>query len=354
MKKNRRLLLFYLSAFLLFSLPSVTIHADRWTSLMYARYLTVTTTGNATYYYVAGSSDAAVMQLKEGKIVIGKETFNPSDIKSMRVKEINKFVLDEDSAKFGNNYAVDHGMLALRRTLNLGQWNSIVLPVSLTGTQVREAFGEDAMLASVRGFREGENAIVDYETISLDTDDVVMQANLHYIILPTREPDLAADKKATFNSQRMSGPFYLIPNVSLAMKQQPKSTTYRSDLGTLSQRGTYYIKDGSSVVNKKLYDETHAIYLFGDNGLIGEQTDSVLVKAFTSWFIDLAQQPRQLRFYIDGISQEETAITPETADPMPRKQDNRIFDLQGRMMGYKQDGLPKGIYVRNGKKFIIN
>ena len=170
--------------------------ADRWTSLIYARYLTIATGNGATYYYLAGSSEAATMQLKDGQVVVRRDTFDIADIKSMRIKDIDKFILDEDSTKFGS-YSVSHGMLALRRTLSQHQWNSLVLPVSLTGTQVRDAFGQDAMLATVRGFRDGETAIVDYETIDLNTDEVVMQANQHYIIWPTREPDLAADKKAT-------------------------------------------------------------------------------------------------------------------------------------------------------------
>jgi hypothetical protein len=328
-------------------------HADRWTSLVYARYLTITTKQGASYFYLASSTDATVMQLSGTQVIVARDTFDMSDIKSMRIKEINKFVLDEDSTRFGGNYAVTHGMLALRRTLTAGQWNSIVLPVNLTGQQVRDAFGDDAMLASVRGFREGSDAIVDYETIALDTDNEVMKANLHYIIRPTREPDLAADKKGLLNGTQMQGPFYLIPDVSMAMKQIPKSTNYRHENGSLAQRGTYTIKDGSSVLNKKLYDDAHAVYLFGDDGLISQQTDSVLVRAFSSWFIDLAQQLRQLRFYIDGISEDLTAITPATTNPIPLKSDDRIFDLQGRLMGNQQSILPKGIYVRNGRKFII-
>lgn len=330
--------------------------ADRWTSLVYARYLTITTGNGATYYYLAGSSEAATMQLKDGQVVVRRDTFDIADIKSMRIKDIDKFILDEDSTKFGS-YSVSHGMLALRRTLTQRQWNSLVLPVSLTGTQVRDAFGQDAMLATVRGFRDGETAIVDYETIDLSNEEVVMHANQHYIIWPTREPDLAAEKKATALEGRPQGPFYLIPDVTLPAKQSPKSVTYSSSNRetTISQRGTYYLKDGSSVTNRKLHGGTHPVYTYGDNGLIDLHTDSVLVKAFTSWFIDLSNEAVVLQFYIDGISEGLSAITPITAGSMPGKDDDRVYDLQGRLVGRwaGTPQLPKGIYVRNGRKFII-
>ena len=38
---------------------------------------------------------------------------------------------------------------------------------------------------------------------------------------------------------------------------------------------------------------------------------------------------------------------------MPQINDNRIFDLCGRYMGTETDNLPRGIYVRNGKKLIL-
>ena len=333
------------------------VGADRWTSLIYARYLALTTTKGATYYYLACSAEAATMHLKGTYVVVGRDTFATTDIRSMRIKDIDKFVLDEDSTTFGN-YAVSHGMLALRRTLTPQQWNSIVLPVALTGTQVRDAFGQDAMLATVRGFRQGETAIVDYETIGLDTDDVVMEANQHYIVWPTREPDLPADKRATALEGRPQGPFYLIPNVSMAAKQTPKTVTLNSEgrETTLSQRGTYYIKDGSSVYNRKLHGGTRPVYAFGNDGLIGMHTDSLLVKAFSSWFVDLTSEPAVIQFYIDGIGQSLTGIAQTAASPAMRQDDDRVYDLQGRMVGRQADvpQLPKGIYVRNGKKFIIN
>lgn len=44
---------------------------------------------------------------------------------------------------------------------------------------------------------------------------------------------------------------------------------------------------------------------------------------------------------------------PETDNLMPQITDNRIFDLCGRYMGTETDNLPRGIYVRNGKKLIL-
>ena len=118
------------------------------------------------------------------------------------------------------------------------------------------------------------------------------------------------------------------------------------------ERNGVYMQIVRKGCGDKLEEDKYVVLLcrFMEQNLL---TDSVLVRAFSSWFIDLAQQPRQLRFYIDGISEDLTAITPATTNPIPLKSDDRIFDLQGRLMGNQQSILPKGIYVRNGRKFII-
>jgi hypothetical protein len=120
------------------------------------------------------------------------------------------------------------------------------------------------------------------------------------------------------------------------------------------QRGTYSVRDGSSAKNSKVMTAGHSTYVFGDDGLISGHADSVAVKAFTSWFSELSQQPVSLRFYIDGISEYLTQISSLTSQDA-NLTDDRIFDLQGRLVGRQRDRdhLPKGIYIINGRKFMI-
>ena len=333
------------------------MRADHLSTMLGAKHLVVTLNSGTTYHYIVSTESVPVFALGQTEVVIQHDTFSKADIKSIRLKNITRFLLDEDSTSFGNNYAVDNGMLAFRRTLTVGCWGSIVLPVSLTGAQVRYAFGDDAMLATVRGFREDDNATVDYETIALDTDEVVLKSGEHYLIRPSREPDVAANKTVFLaTGLRATGPLYLIPEVSLALKQSPGIKGVKSADGTtnLIQRGTYTVKDGSSTTNQLLTSK-NPVYTLGDDGLFSVHTDPVLVKAFSSWFYDMSSEPHTISFYVDGVSINPTGIGAVANSHDALQADNRIYDLRGRVVGRDGDGqqLPKGIYVKNGKKFII-
>lgn len=357
--KPLRPLFFYLFTFLLFSLCPRPASADRYTSLATAKQLTVNTVQGTTYYYIVSNMSATVLELKNGQVQLGNDLFDPADVKSMRVKNITQFILDEDSVAFGANYTIDHGMLVLRRSLVLGQWNSLVLPLSLTAEQVREAFGDEAQLATVRGLRENDYSAIDIETIPLDAGGVVLNAHQHYLIMPTREPDVASNKRGTMLTGRPLGPIYLIPKATMnAAKKQPDIKSFRSDDGetSLVLRGTYVVKDGSAVLNRKLYGGTNPVYLIDEEGRFAQYNDSVLVKAFSSWFADMSATPQQLHFYIDGVASDATQLTQTTISP--RRKDSAIYDLQGRLVVKDGEneamlGLKPGIYVREGRKFIV-
>lgn len=334
--------------------------ADRYRTLLNAKHLTLTTLQGETHYYIISADETPLMHLGGDRVVVGRDTFLVSDIKQMRLRTIPRFVLDEDSTTFGRDYAVDHGLLALRRTLTVGQWNAIVLPVELTGTQVRQTFGEDTQVAQVRGFREGSNTVVDYELLPLDTHEAVMLANCHYIIRPTREPDLAAGSSAPlFGTVRPEGPLYLIPNATLATGQSPTIQSVRSDDRSqrLAIQGTYFVRDGRSTTNRKLPPN---VYWLDDEGHISQSADSVAVKAFSSWFVDTSTEPGHYTFYIDGVGEDLSAIfaMKDERTKTNNALDDAIYDLQGRRVKssnseWTSRPVQKGIYIINGKKTII-
>lgn len=357
--RHPRLLLFYLIAFLLFYHSSPLAAADRYTALLAAKNLVLTTTTGQTYYYIVSANTTTLMALNGNEVKLNDDAFSRNEIKSVRIKNIARFMLDEDATAYDKSFTADHSLLALRRSLQLNQWNSIVLPVNLTGTQVADAFGQDARLARVRGFRDGDDAAIEFETISLDTDETVIQANQHYIIEPTREPDVDEGATAYLSSNlRPKGPIYVIPDVSLSNNQTPKvQIIYNEDHSQyIAQQGTYVLKDGSSSGNRKAYSSAYPLYQMDQDGLYAMHTDSVTAKAFTSWFLDSrTSQPGQLHFYIDGISLDATKIDQIEAGKLPWNTRRDIYDLHGRKVGTKeqQDLLPKGVYIIDGKKYVI-
>ena len=343
--------------------------ASRSTVLANAKNLKITTTANKSYYYVVSAEEKPMLHLdQQGIVRIGQDEFAMSNIKTMRFLSMPRLYLDEDSTVHGSDYAVDHALLALRRSFRLGGWNTLMLPFGLTGTQVRYIFGEDAQLARARGAEEEDIISVEFDLIDLDTDDEVLSANLCYLIRPTRDPDVAEGKSISsiISGTRLYGPIYLLPNVTMKSGMSPNITYIRrsSDNSTVVRmRGTYIRLDNSvrrsatNIVNKKL---TAGTWSFNDEGYIVENTDSTMLQAFRCWFQNMTD--KQLRFYINGVQDDlnGTATGLISALVEPRTQGGDVFDLQGRRVATLKDderpetlGLPRGIYIINGKKVFI-
>lgn len=328
-----------------------------------AKNLTLTTTDGTTYYYLVSSEQNPRMYLGDS-IRIGADTFHFSQIQSMRFRSLPRMILSEDSTTFDKTLTWDHALLALNRGLVVGKWNSVIFPFDLTGEQLLDAFGDEASLAGVRGLREANETIVEFQTMELHTSEVVLQANQHYLLRPSREADVESGRNLyNFTSGPIAGPIYLIPNVSMKASQNPRLQTIQNEDGTRKARfrGTYLKLDDSVVQGRIVRNKRIAagMYLLDEEGNMRQTEDSTVVGAFRSWVEDLSSDDEQpIKFYIDGVNEYLTVVADgveEIAAPLPpfdsRTREEGIFDLSGRRM--PQGRLPKGIYIINGRKVAI-
>ena len=327
----------------------------RSSALTRAKNLTITTKDGQTYYYLISSNDMPMMHLDDGFVRIGKQVFEKQNIKSMRFKEMAHLLMDEDSVTFFNKTTLNHDLIGLRREFHTNKWNTLMLPFSLTGEQLRDAFGEDAQLAKPIGFNTEDNSILDFQSIDLNTDESVVEANYPYLILPTREPDVASGSPlGNFYSSRVYGPLYLIPEVSLDANQTiPRHQMTSTDgINSIRFRGTYYALDGtyivgSSVKNKKVAPQS--LTLDEDAQTFVYNEDSVAVKAFRSWVQVVKGNPQEMKFCIDGIELTDGIVDIGESQPDLRDKEG-IYDLSGRRVAMPTR---KGIYIINGKKVAI-
>ena len=336
---------------------------SRMSALVGAKNLMVTTTSGTAYYYLVSSNDYQMLRLKDGVITIGDDVFAVSDIQSIRFHALPHFIFDEDSTTYDRTLAVDHGLVALRRSFVVDKWNSLVLPMSLTTEQVIGAFGEGTEVAKPRGLREDDATAVELQTVEMTPGAEVIQANYHYLIRPRREPDLAAGKlNTTFKSgTRLYGPIYLIPNVSMKSKASPRIQSFTSGDESVKVRfrGTYLklddsVVEGAYIRNKRIEPGT---YMLGDDGQMHQNVEAAEVKAFCSWVDEISDEQHSLTFYVDG----EAIIADGIADlkqsaPHGTNDTDGIYDLGGRRVGttpLSAAGLKPGIYVVGGRKVVI-
>lgn len=322
--------------------------SDRVTTLQGARTLVVTDSEGQRDYYQVTTAKPFVIRKEDGQLVLPGKQQRLADVKSLRLEVPQKFQLSEDSTTF-TAYNVDHGLLALRRSLQLNKWNSLVVPVAVTGLQVKDAFGEDAQLAAYRDIIEMETeAQVNFQTIDLNTDEVVLQPNQHYLVRPTREPDIAVGKTSTVNygTAKVAGPAYLIAAATMTTDDKaPQFKSVRSEQDNVRLRfnGTYTLRDG----RQKLIN----VFRMNNEGNIGMQTDSVAVKAFTSWMVQ-ARNTNQtaIRFYVDGVSISDDATAIADVRGEMEEVGGVVYDLQGRQV---LNPRKRGLYIINGKKVYV-
>ena len=331
---------------LLALLPTMSwAQTSRITTLQGTRKLVVNN-GQTTRNHLLGSNESIMIHRKDGKLILGNDTLTPQTT-TLQLKSLPRFVLDEDSTAFGNKYSVDCGLLAFRRSLNVGLWNSIVVPFSLTGAQVRDAFGDEAQLAVLSAVTDGEMPTVEFQGIDLQTDEVVITANQHYLLKPSREPDIAEGRQSTVNygSAKVAGPVYAIGGVSLTDGQNAQYKTLRSESrqSVVRVRGYYYAHDVPVATNPR--------YVLGDEGYFYQLTASTSQKGFRSFYEDASNDSHtRMRFYIDGVDEDLSDVTgmADIVRSEAAGQAAAVYDLQGRRVARPA----KGLYIIGGKKVV--
>ena len=250
------------------------------------------------------------------------------------------------------------------------QWEALVLPVNLTATQVKSAFGDEVKLSKLEGLANNGNQIRFVpEDLDSDPNKVVLTAGECYVIKVTNAPDVARDDSYTFNVTSNAlgqdaqlpvtypGPIYQINGVTreYTLTELLKKNgmdynlgmvtkSYDTDYGTLDYEGyfcwsTTAAEKGDYVVSRgKMY---HLASRWGN--LTG-----------TMWLLRDRTNNNALSFdFGDGQTTDINNIVTETAPESATA--NGVYNLNGQKVaeGTSLNGLAKGIYIVNGRKHVV-
>lgn len=322
-----------------------------------------------------------------------------------------ELILDEESTDLRYlTLAKDeytNSVLHLNRKLNDNMWNSLILPVDLTWGQMKRTFGDAVKVAKLAALTENSVQFVTVEP--KNDDDVMVTAFEPYIVFPPytqkKSPAYTAERfyisEGEDNSswlgtnyeiskdennrltKTIDADHYDITMVSLNRENLKKlnnnweSTTTFSTTGgghgTMVCKGTMaktYDKDKSGK-NKIISgrDDLNGDYFMYKGKLIqvphnenGKQY-SYGLKAFRCWFelngkTSAEGKPSQVSLLIDGVEDSTTGIDDihgSTDRTSYKRGIEGVFNINGQMVrrSCSLEGLPKGMYIVNGKKIII-
>lgn len=321
---------------------------------------------NSVLVYIASASDA-----KEGSITFGIETIKDfSDADAVYVDNFNlkylgqSFALDErgkltsplDNGETKSKIEYTNRPMILRRTLNKGVWNPIVLPVNLTKYQVNTTFFPYPLIAEFKGFKDDHTLlfkIIDLDDTEKfkDENEVAMKAGHCYLLNAGYEGHSGSIKIGDANGASMKGPYYVIDRVTYK-EETPINTdvetpTWAGKDCELSIVGTY--KPAWVPLNSFLMD----------NSTLWHTNAKYMARGYSWWIEDAHQKenPAQAHLFtfgaMNGEYDEVTGLFEVKIDEESHSHRNgKVYNLQGIEMNGNA-ALPKGIYISNGKKFIV-
>lgn len=282
--------------------------------------------------------------------------------------------------------------LRLAKTFTKDRWNSFVLPVELTVSQVRAAFGANVRLAKLKALTDTE---LQFETVNLDgkpDKDIALDAYWPYIIFPTKtmEANNGSPYTATITTTgtgpnyevTIQGQHFEIPNVTFKMTDDNKNdlsnmdakwtTKMTHNVGAITAYGTFvrtfdpdakqddtgkWNFSSSKGTIREGYENLLVGSYFFDNGNVyySDKKERGL-RGFSCWF--KPNNNEAPAFYLDGVKQEaeltsigELIVGPEAANRYGKN--NGVYNLQGQRVGNTTEGLPSGIYIVNGRKHVV-
>ena len=250
-------------------------------------------------------------------------------------------VLDEDNT-LAVTKSYTRAKMLLHRTFTKNAtndkkgWNSIILPVDMTAAQVVEAFGENTQLAE---FRALEDNWIEFSTVNVAADGVVLHKNTPYIIYPTKEPLGNYSYTIDGVTKILDGHVYVANGINY--DDQTSNLTHTVNGGGMTYTGSY---DSKTVVSADSY-------MFSKGNLVHTNKEHT-VKAYRCWLKEDASSGRMLMLSLDGNGLDGTTGI-HVIEENKQNTNTGIYNLGGvRMNTNNVDKLPKGVYVVNNKVVV--
>ena len=316
-----------------------------------------------------------------------------------------ELILDEESTdlRYLTEAADEYKntVLHLNRKLNDNMWNSLILPVDLTWGQMKRTFGDAVKVAKLAALTENSVQFVTVEP--KNDDDVMVTAFEPYIVFPpytqTKSPAYTVEHFYTSegedNSEWLGKDYKPSKDENNRLTKTVPEDHYDITMVTLDRKKLMqHIGTDNTWVSTKTFSATgggHGMVCKGtmaktyDNGNIisgrddlngdyfmykgnliqvphGEMDNgkpySYGLKAFRCWFELTGNTSRKVSLYIDGVADSTTGIDDihgNTDCTSYKRGIDGVFNMNGQMVrrGCSLEGLPKGLYVVNGKKIVI-
>lgn len=246
-------------------------------------------------------------------------------------------------------------------------WNAITLPMDVYASQITETFGEDAKLCKLEGVNPKNKDQILFTPVDLsDYSKPAIERGGCYLICVTKGPEFPAGEEYKFlvkkendpnqTSQYMTFPYgniYTITGVSCpeGMVTPDNNTVEVTTTGGKLSYTYFYHRPGEKQGDTPVPAGSY-VMSGGKMYHLPQAWDGLLG---TCWYItDLTTSSNSKVMAIEGEG-GTTDINGIVTEVPGDKTMEGVYNINGQKVadGTSLEGLPKGIYIVNGKKHVV-
>ncbi len=271
--------------------------------------------------------------------------------------------------------------LYLHRTMNAGKWNSLVLPVDLTVGQVKAAFGDQVRISQFDGATdETRPGTIIFKKINASRDndtEIAIKAGELYLVKVDADKTMPTGleaKKVTVDGEEKVNitSYYTITGVTFKTATDVANEDYTKKVESKEGAEIYgesqqikfvgtYVKLGDQETEKI---PANSYVLNGNNqggtaGVWYFRTKTTPSKGFRGWLQRVnAQSEADLTYELDGVTETVKGSTTGIGEIVasPSAVSGNVYNLNGQLVrrnATSLEGLAAGVYVANGKKYVV-
>lgn len=260
-----------------------------------------------------------------------------------------KDVLLEDGKDYSAPTDAKNAEVKLDRTFYKNYWNAICLPYSINRRQIEKVFGDGTMVVLMKNIDTSSKKVMFIEHVNQD-----IIAGYPYLIFPTskddndktnHDPIPGITTRATFGEA--NSPIFTVGTDGTTYtdgKMQPNALVFK---GTFSKAnlpvGSYVITKSGTLANVSqtgLWINPYRAYIHFNQTTSGAKAIKLASMGFAG---------------IDDMEGETTSIEDLLFNDGIMTRPADVFNVNGQKVRSKAEnlyGLPKGVYIVNGKKYV--
>lgn len=204
--------------------------------------------------------------------------------------------------------------VTLNRTIGTDYLNPVCLPFAMDETQIAEAFGEGSKVSKL-------NENITDETLQFNYVNT-MAAGEPYIVEATKASSTISLKGVTINENEGKS------------SEAIGNDIYVSFCGNIDPYA-FTAADGTQ------------LFLGKDNTLYEPQSVGQKLKGLRGYFTVEGNNSKALKIVVNGGTTTIESLMNGTT------MTGKVYNLNGQYVGISLDGLAKGVYLMNGKKYVV-